>query len=64
MSVAIRLTRAWKYWSIGSVIPEMPENLAASLVGKGTAEYVAADLRSQIEPHKEKTFTRVLQRKA
>jgi hypothetical protein len=36
----IKLLKAWRIWSAGHIIPEMPENISASLVARGIAEIV------------------------
>jgi hypothetical protein len=44
----IKLIKAWRIWSAGHVISDMPENIANTLIARGIAELVkpAAAMRA------------------
>lgn len=44
---AIVLLKSWKIWPIGHRIPEMPPNLATTLIGRGIAREDKGDEKKQ-----------------
>ena len=47
---AIRLVKPYKIWQAGSVIPEMPGNLARNLMQRGIAELATPPVKAMQSP--------------
>lgn len=45
---ALRLKQAWKVWPVGHIIPDMPANVARSLIDRGVGEEVKDKPKSRI----------------
>lgn len=42
----VRLAKAWKAWPIGHVIPDMPANVARTLIARGIGEEIKEPVTS------------------